>query len=52
MSNEKVYKIKYNLNVLVAMSEENGQLIGAIAQSDELEIFKTELIRDMVDYKW
>ena len=27
-------------------------MIGAIAGSDELKIFETELIRDMIDYKW
>jgi hypothetical protein len=52
LSDEKVYKIKYNLNILTSMSEENGQLIGAIAGSDELSIFETDLIKDMVDYKW
>jgi hypothetical protein len=34
------------------MSEENGQIMNAIASSEELEIFKTELIKDMIDYKW
>jgi hypothetical protein len=34
------------------MSEENGKIMKAIADSEELEIFKTELIIDLVDYKW
>jgi hypothetical protein len=34
------------------MSEKNGQIMNAIAGSEELEIFKTDLIKDMIDYKW
>lgn len=49
---EKVYKIKYQLNIITSVSEESGQLMGAISESDELEIYKTDLIQDMVEYKW
>lgn len=34
------------------MSEEDGTLMDAVANSDELGIFKTDLIKDMIDYKW
>ena len=34
------------------MSEKNGQIMQAISESDELSIFSTELIMDLVDYKW
>jgi len=34
------------------VSEDNGQLMNAIAGSEELEIFKTDLIKDLIDYKW
>jgi hypothetical protein len=27
-------------------------LITAIADSEELEIFKTEVVREFIDYKW
>ena len=26
--------------------------MGAIQDSDELEIFETELVKDLIDYKW
>ena len=34
------------------MSEEEGQLIGAISESEELRIFETDLIREVIDFKW
>lgn len=49
---EKVYKIKYQLNILTSVSEDSGQLMGAISESDELQIYETDLIMDMIDYKW
>lgn len=27
-------------------------LITAIAESEELKIFETEVVREMIDYKW
>ena len=47
-----MFKIKYQLNILPSVSEEDGQLMGAIQDSDELEIFETELVKDLIDYKW
>ena len=33
--------------------EEDGEsIIDAVSNSDELEIFETDMIRDMIDYKW
>lgn len=49
---EKVYKIRYNLNLLTSMSEEDGTIMDAVASSEELPIFETEMIMDMIDYKW
>merc|ERR1712238_260360 len=34
------------------MSEEDGTLMNAVADSDELSIFTTDMIMDMIDYKW
>jgi len=51
-SHDKVYKIKYQLNLITSMSEEDGTLMNAVANSEELPIFKTDLIMDMIDYKW
>ena len=33
------------------MSQEDD-LITAIAESDELKIFESEVVREMIDYKW
>ena len=38
-SNQKVFKIKYILNFLTSVSDEDGQITEAIANSDELDIF-------------
>ena len=34
------------------MSQEDGKLIDAIADSDELEIFETDIVIDLVDFRW
>lgn len=52
VSGVKVYKIRYQANLLTSMSQDEGSIMDAIADSEELGIFKTELIKDMVDYKW
>jgi len=49
---DKVFKIKYQLNILPSVSEENGQLMNAIAGSEELPIFMTDLCKDIIDYRW
>ena len=49
---QKVFKIKYNLNILGSVSEKNGQLMEAIAASEELSIFTTDLVMDLIDFKW
>jgi hypothetical protein len=48
----KLRKIKYTMNFLCAMSEEDGQLIDAIANSNEMSIFETELVMDLIDFRW
>jgi len=40
------------MNILCSMSQEDGQLIDALAESEELSIFETELIRDLIDWRW
>ena len=34
------------------MSEEDGQIIQAIANSEELDIFKVNVVKDLIDFKW
>lgn len=38
--------------MLCSMSEEDGKLIDAIANSEEMEIFVTDLVQDLIDFKW
>jgi hypothetical protein len=45
-------KIRYRVNMLTSMSQEHGKIITAIADSNELEIFEIELVKDMIDFKW
>lgn len=51
--NQKVFKIQYQCNLLTSVFQKDGSgLMTAIAESNELEIFKTDLVRDMIEYKW
>lgn len=34
------------------MSQADGSLMDAIANSNELAIYETDSVRDMIDYKW
>ena len=52
MRDLRLYKVNYHLNLLPSMSQEDGKLIDAIAESDELEIFETDLVIDLVDFRW
>jgi hypothetical protein len=56
MMGEKPYvresRIIYQLNILLSVSQDNGKLIEALANSDELEVFMTDVVRDIIDYKW
>jgi hypothetical protein len=44
----KMFKIKYQCNLLCGVSTENGQLMNALADTDELIIFESDLIRDLI----
>jgi maltodextrin utilization protein YvdJ len=48
----KKLMIVYNLNMLTSLSNEDGTLMEAIANSEELEIFDTDAVKDLIDYKW
>lgn len=49
---KKLIKINYQLNMLTAMSQAKGRLIDALSDSEDLEIFQTDLIMDLIDFKW
>jgi len=50
---EKVYKIRYSLNILPSMNFHcENDLIEAIVNSEELAIFETDAVMNMVKYKW
>ena len=34
------------------MSQEDGNIMEAIAESNELAIFTTDMIKDVIDFKW
>jgi len=50
--NHRYLKIKYQCNLLSSMSEKEGSIMDAIANSDEIEIFNAETVRDLIDFKW
>jgi hypothetical protein len=38
--------------MLTSVSAEDGKLLDAIADSEDLPIFTTDLVKDYIDYKW
>ena len=48
----RLHKISYECNMLCNMSEEDGSLIDAIAMSTQLGIFETDLVMELIDYRW
>lgn len=49
---DKEFKISYQVNLLPSMSEEDGMIIDAIANSNDLDIFTTDVVQDLIGYKW
>ena len=49
---EKVFKIKYYVNLLTSIDQKDGSLMEAIAESNELRIFEAQAIIDLIDFKW
>ena len=50
----KIFKIAYEVNILPSMDEdtEAGRIMDALAKSNELELFKSQLVRDVISFKW
>mgnify|MGYP001003710930 CR=1 FL=1 len=49
----KMSRIYYQMNFLNSMDEtEEGPLIDALVNSKELAIFGTDLIHDLIDFRW
>jgi hypothetical protein len=51
----KRFKIEYHLNILPNITEKldvGVSLMQALEDSDELEIFETGIVQDIIDYKW
>lgn len=49
---KKQFKIVYHINILPSVSQEQGQLMDAIAKSDELDIFMSACVQDLIKFKW
>lgn len=51
-ANMRPFKIFYQLNLLPAMSEEDGQLMEALSLSDEVTMFDCDVVKDLIEYRW
>lgn len=49
---KRKYKVIYHINILPSVKQDQGSLIDEIAISDELDIFKTDCIQDLLLFKW
>ena len=38
--------------MLSSMSEDKGKIINAIATSEEMDIFDTDLVIDLIEFRW
>jgi hypothetical protein len=48
-----LYKIKYTLNLLPDMDYvEDGSLMNAFGDVEELEIFDNKVVKDLIEFKW
>lgn len=54
MRDQRVFKIKYTLNILpsISLDEEEDTLINAVCRSPNLEIFDCKALDDLLSYKW
>jgi hypothetical protein len=54
---KRLNKINYKVNLLSSIQDQiiDGRkltLMGVLSRCDELSIFKTDLVKDLIDYKW
>ena len=52
LDHTKEFKIEYQLNQLSFMSAEDGDIMTAIADSDEVELFLCDSVIDLIDFRW
>ena len=46
-----VYKVKYTLNLLPSVQKAD-QIMDIIGVSENIDLFETEVIKGMIEYKW
>lgn len=50
--NKKVFKVKYELNLITDVFEDDGQIIEALADCEELEVFLQPVVQNFINFKW
>ena len=48
----RVYKIKYTLNLLPSIDLQDASLMEALSETEELEIFNCKVVKELIDFKW
>ena len=51
---KRMFKIKYEAYMLTSVSEEteDGRIMDALANSEELELFNCEMVQEVINFKW
>lgn len=53
---DKMFKIKYDCNLLVSVNEhpddETTSIMQGLSQTNELALFDTELVKETIEFKW
>ena len=49
---KKQSSITYHINLLPSVSQDQGQLMEGIALSNELDIFRSDCVQDLIEFKW
>ena len=48
----KIHKIKYTVYLLTDMDDEDFQLMNILGETNDLEIFRTQVIKSLIEFKW
>ena len=49
---KKTYKIKYTVNLLPAIDEEDESIMDILGETDNIDVFHASVVKGLLDFKW
>ena len=49
---DRIYKIKYTMNLLPSIDLQDASLMEALSETEELEIFDCKVVKELIEFKW